>query len=151
METIEYKIEIDATAKKVWDTMLAQDTYKQWVAKSWPDSFYQGQWAKGEKIKFIGPDGSGMLAEVAEVKPHETVRMRHIAILLPGGVEDRTSEMAKGMIGIIEEYRFAERNGKTNVTVHIETNPEWRKMFDEGWPTALQELKKISEPTLTVA
>jgi uncharacterized protein YndB with AHSA1/START domain len=151
METIEYKIEIDATAKKVWDTMLAKNTYEQWVAKSWPDSSYEGKWAKGEKIKFIGTDGSGTLAELVEVKPYETVRARHIAILLSGGVEDRTSEMAKGWIGIIEEYRFAERNGKTTLTVHIETNPEWRKMFEEGWPTALQELKKISEPTLTVA
>lgn len=151
METIEYKIDIHAPAKKVWETMIAQDTYRKWVAKSWPDSFYEGKWQKGEKIKFIGPDGSGTLAELVEVKPYETIRARHIAILQSGGVEDRTSEMAKGWVGIIEEYRFAERNGKTALTVHIETNPEWRKMFEDGWPTALQELKKISEPTLTVA
>jgi hypothetical protein len=66
-------------------------------------------------------------------------------------VEDRTSEVAKGWIGITEEYRFTEHLGKTTVTVSIETNAEWRKMFDDGWPAALEELKKISERQLATA
>jgi uncharacterized protein YndB with AHSA1/START domain len=148
MEHLEYKVVISAPAKKVWETMLQEDTYKQWVAKSWPNSFYKGKWAKGEKIKFIGPDGSGTLAEIAEAKPYERILARHIAVLTPGGTEDRTSETAKGWVGITEEYKFAERDGNTTVTVSIETNPEWRKMFDDGWPTALQELKKITERQL---
>jgi uncharacterized protein YndB with AHSA1/START domain len=151
MEHIEYKTTINAPAKKVWDIMLNEDTYKQWVATSWPNSFYQGKWAKGEKIKFIGPDGSGTLAEIVEAKPHERIVAKHIAVLNPGGVEDRTSDIAKGWIGITEEYRFAEQNGKTTLIVSIETNPEWRKMFDDGWPNALEELKKLSERKLEVA
>jgi uncharacterized protein YndB with AHSA1/START domain len=148
MEHLEYKIVISAPAKKVWDTMLQKETYEQWVAKSWPNSSYQGKWVKGEKIKFAGPDGSGTLAELVEVKPHERILARHIAILNPGGVEDRTSEVAKGWVGITEEYRFAEQGGNTTVTVLIETQPAWRKMFDDGWPAALQELKKITERQL---
>jgi len=131
--------------------MLNEETYKQWVAKSWPNSFYEGKWAKGEEIRFIGPDGSGTLAELVELKPYERVFARHVAVLGPGGVEDRTSDIAKGWIGITEEYRFAERDGKTTVTVLIETNNEWRAMFDEGWPTALEELKKLTERQLTTA
>jgi uncharacterized protein YndB with AHSA1/START domain len=149
MEHLEYKIVISAPAKKVWETMLQKETYEQWVAKSWPGSFYEGKWAKGEKIRFIGPDGSGTLAELVEMKPYERVFARHIAVLLPGGVEDRTSDVAKGWIGITEEYKFAEHLGKTTVTVSIETSPEWSKMFDEGWPAALEELKKIAERQLT--
>lgn len=42
MEHLEYSIVISAPAKKVWETMLQEDTYKQWVAKSWPNSF--GTW-----------------------------------------------------------------------------------------------------------
>jgi uncharacterized protein YndB with AHSA1/START domain len=148
MEHLEYKIVIDAPAKKVWDTMLQEATYKQWVAKAWPNSSYQGKWAKGEKIKFIGPDGDGTLAEIVELKPYERVLARHIAILNKGGSEDRTSEMAKGWVGITEEYRFEERQGKTTVIVSIETNPAWRQMFDDGWPTALQDLKSITERQL---
>jgi uncharacterized protein YndB with AHSA1/START domain len=148
MEHLEYKVVISAPVKKVWDTMLQKETYNQWVAKSWPGSFYEGKWAKGEQIRFIGSEGSGTLAELVEVKPYERILARHVAVLGKGGVEDRTSDMAKGWIGITEEYRFSETPGQTTVTVLVETTPEWRKMFDDGWPTALQELKKISERQL---
>lgn len=151
MEKLEYKITINAPAKKVWDTMLNKDTYEQWVSKSWPNSSYEGKWEKGEKIRFIGPDGSGTLAEIVDQKNFERILARHIAVLNPGGVEDRTSDAAKGWVGTMEGYQFAEQNGKTSLTVLIETSPEWRKMFDEGWPPALEELKRLSERKLTVA
>ena len=145
MEHLEYKVEISAPAKTVWETMLQEETYKQWVAKGWPNSTYKGKWAKGEKIKFVGQDGAGTLAELVDVKPYQKISARHIALLLPGGKEDRTSEEAKGWIGTIEEYTFTERNDKTTVLVHMSTTPEWRKVFDDGWPKALTELKKITE------
>ncbi len=151
MEHLQYKIVVAASAKKVWETMLQEETYKQWVSKSWPNSYYEGQWKKGEKIRFIGPDGSGTLAELEEVKPYERVLARHVAILGPGGAEDRTSETAKGWVGITEGYKFEESNGKTTVIVDIETNPQWRQMFDEGWPAALDELKEITERQLATA
>jgi uncharacterized protein YndB with AHSA1/START domain len=151
MKKLEYKTVIAASAKKVWDTMIRQETYRQWVAKSWPNSFYEGNWKKGEEIRFIGPDGSGTLAELIEVKPHERILARHIAVLGPKGEQDRTSEMAKGWIGSTEEYLFSEQNGKTTLTVVIQTTEEWVKMFDDGWPAALEELKNITERQLTVA
>jgi uncharacterized protein YndB with AHSA1/START domain len=61
MEHLEYKIEISASAKKVWEIMLQEETYQQWVARSWPNAYYEGIWKEGEKIRFIGPDGSGTL------------------------------------------------------------------------------------------
>jgi uncharacterized protein YndB with AHSA1/START domain len=148
MEHLEYKIEISAPVKMVWETMLQKETYRQWVAKSWPGSSYEGKWEEGKEIRFIGPDGSGTLAELVEVKPYQRVFAKHVAILGPGGSEDRTSEAAKDWVGIIEEYNFSEHLGKTTVAVSIETNPSWRQMFDEGWPVALEELKKITEREL---
>jgi uncharacterized protein YndB with AHSA1/START domain len=149
MEHLEYKIAIAAPAKKVWEIMLQEETYRQWVAKSWPNSFYEGKWKQNEKIRFIGPDGSGTLAEMVEVKPYENILAKHIAVLGPGGVEDRSSEVAKGWIGTTEGYRFSEHQGKTTLTVTIETTPGWRQMFDDGWPAALEELKRLAERQLT--
>jgi len=145
MEHVEYKIEIAATAKKVWNTMLEDATYRQWAGKGWPDSFYQGKWIQGEKIRFIGADGSGTLAEIRDLKPHRHILVRHVAILEKGGNEDTTSEMAKGWIGISEAYNFNDHNGRTTLTIAIQTRPEWKQMFDDGWPAALEELKRLSE------
>jgi uncharacterized protein YndB with AHSA1/START domain len=145
MEQLEYKIDIAAPVKTVWNTMLQEATYKQWAGKSWPESSYKGKWAKGEKISFVGSDGSGTLAEVAKLVPNDSIFMRHVAVLEKGGKEDRTSDVAKGWVGTTEGYKFEEKQGKTTLTVTLEINPEWKKMFDEGWPVALQELKRISE------
>jgi uncharacterized protein YndB with AHSA1/START domain len=145
MEKLEYKIQIAAPVKTVWDSMLQEDTYRQWAGKAWPGSTYEGKWAKGEKIKFTGSDGSGTKAEIVELTPQKSVFTRHIAVLGKGGKEDTTSEVAKGWIGSTEAYKFEERNGKTTVTVTIETTPEWTKMFDDSWPGALDELKKVAE------
>ena len=145
MKHLEYKIVISAPAKKVWETMLNKATYEQWVSRSWPNSTYEGNWKKGDKMKFVGPNGAGTLAEIVEAKPYESILARHIAALGPGGVEDRTSEMAKGWVETLEGYKFTEQQGKTTVTVSIDTAPEWSEMFEEGWPPALEELKKITE------
>lgn len=142
MKRLEYEIEIAATAKRVWETMLQKETYQQWTARSWPNSSYDGKWEEGEKIKFVGPDGSGTLAEIVALKDYESVLAVHVAALGPGGVEDRDSDMAKGWIGTTEGYKFTERTGKTKLTVSIETAPEWAKMFDEGWPAALADLRR---------
>jgi uncharacterized protein YndB with AHSA1/START domain len=152
MEHLEYEVKISAPARVVWETMLQKETYKQWVAKSWPNSTYVGKWEKGEEIKFVGEDGTGgTLAKLEEVKPYESVLAKHIGIITEDGSIDRTSDLAKGWIGITEEYRFKESKGETTVKVVIESRGEWTKMFDDGWPTALQELKKLSEKQLAEA
>src|SRR3712207_8485703 len=51
----------------------------------------------------------------------------------------RSSDVAKGWIGTTESYTFTERNGKTTLTVEINTNPEWASMFNDGWPDRSEE------------
>lgn len=145
MKRLEFSTQINAPKKKVWDTMLQPATYKEWVNASWPGSYYEGTWAKGENLKFLAPKHGGTLATVAEHTPYETILARHIASINRDGSEDRTSAVAKGWIGTTERYTFTESNGKTTVTIVIETTPEWENMFNEGWPNALKRLKEICE------
>ena len=107
--------------------------------------FLRRQMGKGGEDKFIGPEGSGTLAHLEKFDTYKKLLAKHIAVLLPGGVEDKTSDGARGWIGTTEEYQFSEKDGTTTVRVLIGTSPEWRKMFDDGWPAALQALKKIAE------
>ena len=145
MEKLEFKIMIACHKQKVWDTMLHPDTYKEWVAASWPDSFYKGRWAENENIRFISEDGSGTLAHIESLIPYKYIRAKHIAILNEGGVEDRESELAKNWIGITESYTFNSTQEGTELTINIETRDEWKKMFTDGWPDALAKLKAICE------
>jgi uncharacterized protein YndB with AHSA1/START domain len=145
MKKLEYKITIAAPVKKVWDTMLNPETYKIWSGAGWPDSFYKGKWEEGQKINFIGDDGSGTLVIIKKLIQHEYILAEHIAILEKGGVEDVSGSLAKNWIGNTESYTFKETNGETKLTVEINTHPDWEKMFTDGWPNALAKLKEICE------
>lgn len=113
MERLEFKTQIAADKKKVWDTMLQPETYKQWVNVSWPGSYYEGTWEKDEKLRFISPGQGGTLAKLIEQKPYQDILAEQIAVINPDGSEDRDSDIAKGWIGTTERYTFAEKNGKT--------------------------------------
>jgi uncharacterized protein YndB with AHSA1/START domain len=149
MKKLVYKINIEAPKQKVWNTMLQPDSYKKWVASSWPGSFYKGSWEQGEQIRFIGKDGSGTLAQIKDLNLYKNIDAEHIAILLNGVVEDTTSDLARNWVGITEKYTFSETDGKTELTVTINTNPEWEKMFDDGWPNALMKLKELCEQQIS--
>lgn len=147
MKHLEYNTQIAASKQKVWNTMLQPETYKQWVNVSWPGSIYIGKWEKGEQLKFTSPEQQGgTVAKITELVPFETLTAKHVAVINPDGSEDRTSEVAKGWVGTLERYTFNEQNGKTNLKVEIEIiTPEWESMFNDGWPAALKELKRICE------
>ena len=146
MKKLEYKTEIAAKRDKVWKTMLEQDTYREWTNVAWPGSKYEGSWKQGEDMRFTGGEGQGgTLANIVEARQPEYILAKHTAIIQPDGSLDRTSEQGKGWIGTTEEYTFTEKNGKTEVKVVINTNPEWESMFNDGWPDALKKLKEICE------
>jgi uncharacterized protein YndB with AHSA1/START domain len=145
MKKISFKTSIAAPKQKVWDTMLQPDTYQEWVSASWPDSSYTGCWQQGEKVRFVSKDGSGTMALIKEFKPFDTIFAEHVAVLKSGGVEDTQSDEAKGWIGTTEQYHFTEVDGNTELNVEMATNPEWEKMFNDGWPAALKKLKEVCE------
>ena len=145
MKRLEFKTEIAADKKKVWNTMLNSETYKKWVEVAWPGSYFEGVWAKGEKVRFLSPGQGGTLAELKEQKPYETILAEQVAVINPDGSEDRDSKVAQGWIGTTERYTFQEKNGKTNLVVEINTPAAWAEMFEDGWPKALERLKQMCE------
>jgi len=146
VKTLQFEITIDATPQKVWDTMLDKETYVQWTDVAWPGSSYHGEWKKGAEIRFTGEDGGGgTLAEITELEPYSRVVAEHVAVLLGDGSEDRESDMAKGWIGTTEAYTFTGENGSTKLDVELTTAPEWASMFEDGWPLALEALKRLAE------
>jgi hypothetical protein len=145
MKKLEFKIDINANARRVWDTMLNPQTFKEWISASYPGSYYKGQWKKGENIKFLSGNNDGTLATITELRPYEFILAKHIAVINQDGTEDKNSETAKGWIGTTEAYSFTELNGKTELKIEVNTYPEWEQMFSDGWPKGLKKLKEISE------
>jgi len=152
MKKLHFSIEINAPREKVWDTMLADEMYRQWTTAFNPGPYYKGDWSKGSKILFLGPDPQnpqsgkegGMVSRIAENKPYEFISIEHLGII-NDGKEDTTSEEAKKWTPAFENYTFKEVNGSTEVLVDMDIAEEMREEFSEMWPKALEKLKALAE------
>lgn len=149
MTTQHYLIHINASKEKVWNTMLSQDTYREWTAAFTEGSRFEGSWDQGSKILFIGPDPEtgkegGMVSRIKENRLHEFISIEHLGIM-KDGVEDTTSEEAKKFTPAYENYTFTEKDGGTEVSVDVDVAEEYADMFKDMWAKGLAKLKEISE------
>ncbi|WP_433830259.1 SRPBCC family protein [Flavobacterium anhuiense] len=151
MQKLQFKKEINASAQKVYETMLGlkdKATYEYWVATFNPTSTYEGSWDKGSKIRFVGTDENGnkagMVSEIEENKPADFVSIRHYGFL-DGDTEVTTGDQVEKWAGGHENYTFEENNGITTVTVDLDTIDEYLDYFNTTYPKAMDKLKEISE------
>jgi uncharacterized protein YndB with AHSA1/START domain len=150
MQKLHFSTKINAPAEKVWNTMLSAETYKDWTSVfNEGGSYVKGNWEKGSKMLFIGPDPEtgeegGMVSRIAENIPYEFISIEHIGIY-NNGVEDTTSEEARKWAPAFENYTFKEENGVTEVQVDLDMMDEYVDMFKEMWPKSLERLKELAE------
>lgn len=151
MTKTQFKIEINATAQKVYEIMLGlndKSTYEYWTAAFNPTTTYEGSWEKGSKIYFIGTDENGkkggMVSEIAAHQPAAFISIRHYGIL-DGDTEITTGEEVAKWTGGYENYSFTENNNTTTVTVEMDTIDEYLDYFNTTYPKALEKLKEIAE------
>ncbi len=124
--------------------MLDDETYRRWTSAFTEGSYYEGSWEEGSKILFLDPDGNGMVAKIAENRPHEFVSIEMVGFVQKG-VEDTESDGAQAMAGAHENYTLKESDGKTEVQVDMDSSDEYYAVFDEMWPRALKKLKELCE------
>lgn len=149
MEKLRQTVFINAPRERVWDVMLAQDTYRQWTSAFHPGSYYKGDWSEGSKILFLGPspDGSGeggMVSRIRENRPHEFISIEHLGIV-HDGIEDTESPEAKKWAPAYENYTFADIAGGTELTIEMDIDEKEKETFGKMWADALSRLKTIAE------
>lgn len=148
MNKLHFSIDIAAPKEKVWNTMLGEQSYRQWTEAFASGSHYEGSWDEGDKILFLAPDEEGkmggMVSRIKENREHEFISIEHIGVI-HDGVEDTESEEARKWAPAFENYTFTEKDGKTTVAVDMDIDKGYEEMFNEMWPKALEKLKKLAE------
>lgn len=146
MEKLQFTVAIEASAQKVYETMLGlknKETYNRWTAAFNPTSTYEGTWEKNTKMLFIGTDEKGekggMISMVEEHIPAKFVSIRHYGFV-QGDKEVTEGEMVEKWAGGHENYTFTETNGSTKVTVDIDVIDEYLDYFKKIYPESLQLL-----------
>ncbi|WP_306055524.1 hypothetical protein [Natronococcus wangiae] len=59
METLYFTIDINAPQETVWNTMLGEETSREWLEVFAPGSYFMGDWSEGSKLLFLAPDETG--------------------------------------------------------------------------------------------
>jgi hypothetical protein len=149
MQTQHYSININAPKEKVWHVLLDEASYREWTAAFNKGSYYEGNWEKGSKIRFMGPNPEtgemgGMVSRIADNRPYEFISIEHLGIV-SNGVEDTTSDEAKKWAPAYENYTLKEKDGMTEFTVDIDVADEYVDEFESMWAAALPRLKEIAE------
>lgn len=151
MQKLQFKIAINTSVQKVYETMLGlkdKATYEYWTATFNPTSTYEGSWDKGSKILFVGMDENGkkggMVSEIADHQPAQFISIRHYGFL-DGDTEITSGELVEKWAGGHENYSFEEHDGMTTVTVEMDVIDDYLEYFNNTYPKALGKLKEISE------
>ena len=83
MQKLKFSIEINATKEKVWNTMLEDKTYRIWTEVFSKGSHFIGDWSKGSKILFLGPNENGeMGGMVSRIKENKLTNIFLLNILV---------------------------------------------------------------------
>ena len=135
---------IQAPPAQVWDAMLGIDTYKIWTEAFCAGSYFVGSWDKGEEIRFLAPNGSGMTSVIAENRLHEFVSIKHLGFV-SNGVDDTSSEAIMSWAPAYENYSFVCVGDATQLNIDLDIVVEYEQYMKDTWPVALEKLKAICE------
>lgn len=144
MEKLNFKTVINATPEKIWHVLWDDDTYRKWTSAFAEGSFAQTDWKQGSKVLFLDGNGQGMVSRIAENRPNEYMSIEHLGEV-KDGVEDTTSDRVKPWAGAHENYTLKKVNGKTELIIDMDITDEFKDMFSQIWPKALENVKKLSE------
>ncbi len=147
-EKLHFEITIQASPKKVYQSVIEDQTYREWTEPFSSGSYYSGSWEKGAKIKFLGPGKSGelmgMVSRIEENIPYQYISIEHLGLVI-GESEIYNGPEVDKWKGIHENYTFEDLNGGTVFKVDLDDTGEMREFFLDTWPVALRRLKEISE------
>lgn len=145
MEKIHFTTRINAPKEKVWKVLWDDASYREWTKAFSEGSFAEtDNWRQGTEVKFLSPSGDGMISKVAENRPNEYMSFEHLGMIM-NGKEDRDSEKVREWAGAKENYTLKENGGSTELNVDMDISEEYKEMFTQMWPKALEKVKELSE------
>ncbi len=144
MEKLHFSIDINAPKEKVWKTLWEDATYRNWTSVFSEGSHAETDWKEGSKVLFLDEKGSGMVSKIETIRPNEFISFQHLGEV-KNRVEDTKSDKVKGWAGAHENYTLKEVNGKTELLVDMDMTEEYKDMFMQMFPKALQQVKTLSE------
>jgi len=145
METqIKKSVEINASNDKVWNVLILDEHNKKWYSAFSEGTHAETDWKVGSRVVFSDKSGDGMIGKIIENEPGKSLVIEYDGVIMQG-IEDYDSEVAQKVKGGKESYTLTNANGKTNLAISSDMDPEYYEMMSEQWDVALEKIKKLAE------
>jgi len=145
MANLTCEIAIAAPAKKVWQVLWADVTYRQWTSVFSEGSYAVSDWKEGSNIQFLSPNGSGMYGIITECKPEEKMVFLH-----KGEVKNFEEQPPADWGEGTETYQLTEKDGHTTVVVSLDAPDSFMDYFKVTFPKALAMVKELAEKPIAL-
>jgi hypothetical protein len=144
METLEFKIEINAPKEKVWEVLWKDETYRQWTSAFCEGTYAISDWNEGSKIHFLSPNGEGMNSIIQSKVINEYMAFKHLSEL-KNFEEMPIDAVAQGWTGAMETYRLTQNSTITILDVTMDCIEKYADYFKNTFPKSMQIIKELSE------
>ncbi len=139
MTTLNFSAEINAPAKKVWQILWDDQSYRQWTSVFMEGSHAKSDWQEGSKIQFLTPKGDGMYSVIYRKVENREMVFKHL-----GEVKDGV-EVPADWGEAFESYFLTENGGNTGLRVELNTTEDFQQYFTDTFPKALNLVKQLAE------
>ncbi len=144
MLKLDFKIQIAASASKVWQVLWNDLTYRKWAAVFREGSYAVTDWKTGSKAHFLIPEGDGIYSIISESRPNEYMEITHLGDI-KNFKEQIGNDEQKSWVGSKEIYSLVEVKGETTLSVSLQSLEDFVEYFSKTFPPALDKIKEISE------
>lgn len=142
MKELQFSIEINTSKERVWSTLWADKSFRDWASIIDEGTYMKGEMKEGNEIQFISSvNGYGVTSLIEKLIPNEFVLFRHSADTKDAGQQEREKEWTGGT----ESYSLTEKNGVTALIVKTDVPQELEEMFNIILPRALERIKTLAE------
>ena len=136
-----WSCDVNAPKQQVWRVLTEDKLFREWTAAFCAGAHFVGDWTAGSRMRFLSPEGTGLLSTVSENVAGEKLYLSHIGDIRGGKENLWTNELKNTR----ENYDLSENNGVTTVRVTMDVLDEYQQLFAEKWPDALARLKTAAE------
>lgn len=119
-------------------------TYRQWTAEFAEGSYAETDWHEGSNVRFLGPDGTGLVGRVLASRRPELLDIEYTGVV-GGGGDDTESEQARLWSGTHETYRLTGAGGGTLLAISAPMEDAYYDDMAGAWDRALAIVKELAE------
>lgn len=139
MESITFKININAPKNIVWIALWHPTNYPIWTSVFGEGNTAVSSWLEGSSITFLSADGGGLYSIIEKLQvPHQVI-FKHLGEIKNGEKINTNWQEAR------EQYYLTDNNNTTVLEVVMDTKPEYNQYFNLVFPKALKIVKQIAE------